>query len=152
MWNRAIKKGMLPSEFRTHKAALLEYHSAMQQMHRRFCNVRTSFIVYSSDTKQLPRHNPMEKIMKAIIYTKYGSSDVLQYTDCEKPVPGDDQVLVRIHATSLNSADLRSMHGRPLLFRPMWGFPRPNKPILGGDLAGIVEAVGRNVTQVQTRR
>ncbi len=85
--------------------------------------------------------------MKAIIYTKYGTSDVLQYTDCEKPVPGDDQVLVCIHATSLNSADLRTMHGRPLLFRPMWGFPKPNKPILGGDLAGIVEAVGSNVTQ-----
>ena len=87
--------------------------------------------------------------MKAIIYTRYGSSDVLQYADCEKPVPGDDQVLVRIHATSLNSADLRTMHGRPLLFRPMFGFPTPKHPILGGDLAGVVEAVGRNVTQFQ---
>ena len=91
--------------------------------------------------------------MKAIIYTKYGTSDVLQYTDCEKPVPGDDQVLVRIHATSLNSADLRTMHGRPLLFRPMLGLPTgPINPILGGDLAGRRRNRGQERDPIQTRR
>jgi len=85
--------------------------------------------------------------MKAVIYTQYGGPEVLQYTETQKPIPEDDEVLVRIHAASLNSADWRIMQGRPLLFRPMWGFPKPKHPILGGDLAGIVEAVGKDVTQ-----
>ena len=84
--------------------------------------------------------------MKAIIYSQYGSPDVLQYTEYQKPVPKDDEVLVRIHAASVNAADWRMMRGKPALFRPMWGFPKPNNPFLGGDLAGIVEAVGRSVT------
>ena len=85
--------------------------------------------------------------MKAIIYTKYGSPDVLHYTDTAKPIPGDDDVLVRIHAASVNAADWRVMRGKPLLFRPMFGFPKPKNPVLGSDLAGVVEAMGKNVTR-----
>ena len=85
--------------------------------------------------------------MKAIIQTKYGLPDVLTYEDVDKPIPGDDQVLVRIHAASVNAADWRILRGKPLLFRPMFGFPKPKNPIPGSDLAGVVEAVGKDVTR-----
>lgn len=85
--------------------------------------------------------------MKAIIQTKYGLPDVLNYEEVNKPIPGDDQVLVRIHAASVNAADWRIMRGKPLLFRPMFGFPKPKNLIPGSDLAGVVEAVGKDVTR-----
>ncbi|MGD8778155.1 MAG: NAD(P)-dependent alcohol dehydrogenase [Ignavibacteria bacterium] len=84
--------------------------------------------------------------MKAIIQKKYGSPDVLQYTDAEKPVPKDNEVLVRVLASSVNAADWHKMSGKPLLVRLMGGgFFSPNKKIPGGDIAGIAEAVGKKV-------
>jgi NADPH:quinone reductase-like Zn-dependent oxidoreductase len=88
--------------------------------------------------------------MKAIVYTRYGPPDVLQLKDVEKPEPNDDQVLVRVHAVSLNPADWHVRRGE-LLPRLIIGsgLLRPKHPIAGADLAGRVEAVGRNITQYQ---
>jgi len=86
--------------------------------------------------------------MKAIICTKYGSPDVLQLQDVAKPAPKDDEVLIKIHAASINSRDWRMMRANPFFIRLMpGGFLQPKNKILGADLAGRVEAVGRNVRQ-----
>src|SRR5437763_4401127 len=88
--------------------------------------------------------------MKAIVCTRYGSPDVLQLQEVEKPTPGDDEVLVRIHAASVNAVDWHIMRGKPFLARLMTGgFRKPKYPTLGADLAGRVEAVGSTVTQFQ---
>jgi NADPH:quinone reductase-like Zn-dependent oxidoreductase len=88
--------------------------------------------------------------MKAIVYTKYGSPDVLQLKDIEKPTPEDNQVLVRVHAGSLNAYDWHMLRAKPFLVRLMGGgFLKPKRQILGSDFAGRVEAVGRNVKQFQ---
>ncbi len=82
--------------------------------------------------------------MKAIVYTKYGPPDVLQLEEVEKPTPKDNEVLIRVHAVSLNSSDWEFLKGTPLYTR-MWGLLKPKYKILGSDIAGRVEAVGRNV-------
>jgi NADPH:quinone reductase-like Zn-dependent oxidoreductase len=85
--------------------------------------------------------------MKAIVYTEYGSPDVLQLKDVEKPVPADDEVLVKVHAVSVNAADLHLLRADPFLIRLSSGFLKPKHTILGSDIAGRVEAIGSNVTQ-----
>jgi NADPH:quinone reductase-like Zn-dependent oxidoreductase len=85
--------------------------------------------------------------MKAIRYHRYGAPDVLEYVDVERPVPGDDEVLLRVRAASVNPLDWHFVRGAPFLMRFMAGLRRPKDPRLGADLAGVVEAVGRNVTQ-----
>ncbi len=87
--------------------------------------------------------------MKAIVYTQYGSPDVLQLTEVAKPIPKDDEVLIQIRAASLNSLDWRLLGGKPVIGRLMFGFGllKPKHTILGIDIAGRVEAVGKNVTQ-----
>jgi len=85
--------------------------------------------------------------MKAILVPKYGSPDVLQFTDVEKPVPNDDQVLVKIVAAAANPLDWHGMRGEPFLVRIGGEFRRPKEPRLGADIAGRVEAVGKNVTE-----
>ena len=88
--------------------------------------------------------------MKAIVYTKYGSPDVLQFQEVEKPTPGDDEVLVKVHAVSINAMDWHLMRGKPFLARFMiGGFRKPKSTILGHDAAGRVEAVGKNITEFQ---
>ncbi len=88
--------------------------------------------------------------MKAMICPKYGSPDVLQLREVVKPVPQEDEVLIQIHAASLNSRDLRMLRANPFFMRLMpGGFFHPKNNILGADLAGRVEAVGRNVKQFQ---
>ncbi len=88
--------------------------------------------------------------MKAIVYEKYGSPDVLQLKDVEKPTPGDDEVLVKVHAASLNAYDWHSLRADPFLVRIMGGgFLKPKNKILGADIAGRVEAVGKNAKQFQ---
>jgi NADPH:quinone reductase-like Zn-dependent oxidoreductase len=87
--------------------------------------------------------------MKAIVYTKYGSPDVLQFKDVEKPTPKDNEVLVQIHAASANPADWHTMRASPFLARLVNGFFKPKNSRLGADVAGRVEAVGRTVTQFQ---
>jgi NADPH:quinone reductase-like Zn-dependent oxidoreductase len=85
--------------------------------------------------------------MKAIRHHSYGSPDVLEYTDAETPVPGDDEVLLRVRAASVNPLDWHFVRGAPFLMRFMAGMRRPKDPRLGADVAGVVESVGRNVTQ-----
>jgi len=86
--------------------------------------------------------------MKAIVYTQYGPPDVLQLKEVEKPTPNENQVLIKVHAASVNAVDYRVMRAEPILLRPMiGGLLRPKNPRLGSDLAGRVEAVGENVKQ-----
>jgi NADPH:quinone reductase-like Zn-dependent oxidoreductase len=86
--------------------------------------------------------------MKAIVRTKYGSPDVLQLKEVEKPTPKDNEVLVEIHAASINKADLYLLRGS--LIRLMGGgLLKPKRKILGTDIAGRVEAIGKNVKQFQ---
>ena len=80
------------------------------------------------------------------MYSAYGSADVLKLVDIEKPTPTDDQVLVKIHAASINAPDWRFLSGRPYAMRLMFGMRKP-KMRPGTDMAGAVEAVGKNVTQ-----
>jgi NADPH:quinone reductase-like Zn-dependent oxidoreductase len=87
--------------------------------------------------------------MKAIVITKYGSLDVLQFQKVQKPTPSDDQVLVKVHASSVNFNNLAHVRGEPFIARLWSGFLEPKDKIPGGDLAGRVEAVGRYVTQFQ---
>ena len=83
--------------------------------------------------------------MKAIVYTKYGSPDVLQLTDVEKPRPQNDEVLVKVVATAVNQADNHVLSG---MLRYSTGLFKPKQQILGSDIAGQVEAVGVNVAGV----
>src|SRR5436190_8426202 len=89
-----------------------------------------------------------EPHMKAVVYTRFGSPDVLEIRDIKKPVPNDDQVLVKVRAASVNPLDWHFMRGTPYVMRVMMaGIRKPKDPRLGVDYAGTVEAVGRNVTQ-----
>ena len=86
--------------------------------------------------------------MKAIVCTKYGSPDVLQLREVAKPSPKDDEVLIKIHAASINSRDWRMMRANPFFIRLVpGGFLQPKNKILGADVAGQVEAVDRCVKQ-----
>ena len=86
--------------------------------------------------------------MKAIINTKYGSPDVLQFTEIKKPIPKDNEVLIKVRAASLNALDWHLMRGKPLAIRLMiGGLIKPKVTQPGRDVAGIVEAVGSSVTQ-----
>jgi len=89
--------------------------------------------------------------MKAIVYTKYGPPDVLQFKELEKPSPKDGEILVKIHAASVNALDRHALRSRPFLIRIISGngLRKPKDPRLGADIAGRVEAVGTNVTQFQ---
>ena len=84
--------------------------------------------------------------MKAIVRTRYGPPDVLQFTEVEKPTPKDDEVLIKLRAASLNPLDLFTMRGAPLV-RLIPGLRTPKDKRIGVDAAGQVEAVGRSVTQ-----
>lgn len=85
--------------------------------------------------------------MKAIMYYRYGPPDVLQIDEIEKPTPKDKQVLVKVHASSINAADYRGMKNTMLMRMTGGGFSKPNNPRVGTDVAGLVEAVGENVTR-----
>ncbi len=88
--------------------------------------------------------------MKAVTYARYGPPDVLRVEEIEPPAPSDDQLLVRVRASSINAGDYRVRAGRPAFLRVMMGAPfKPRSNRLGSDLAGVVEAVGANITQFQ---
>ena len=86
--------------------------------------------------------------MKAIVYYNYGSPDVLRVEEVAIPTPSDDEVLVKIHAVSINGSDREGLIGKPLYAR-MGGLRKPGYPILGSDIAGRVEKAGKNITQFQ---
>jgi len=84
--------------------------------------------------------------MKAIIYERYGTPEVMKYTEVKKPVAKDDELLVKIKASSLNMADSILLNGKPFVVRMMGnGIVKPKHRILGADFAGIIEAVGKDV-------
>jgi len=88
--------------------------------------------------------------MKAIVHTKYGSPDILQFKDVEKPTPENDEVLIKIHAASVNAYDWHFLTADIFLIRLMGGgLLKPKDTSLGADIAGCVEAVGRDVKQFQ---
>ena len=88
-------------------------------------------------------------IMKALVYQKYGSIDVLELKEVPKPEPKSDEVLVKILAASVNNWDWDRLTGRPYLYRLLSGITKPKLNILGADISGIVESVGNNVKSVK---
>jgi NADPH:quinone reductase-like Zn-dependent oxidoreductase len=106
-----------------------------------------TFIAYWRSTNDCERlsatpANPM----KAVVQCEYGKPDVLQFRDIEKPTPDDTQILVRVRAASLNPLDGHQLRGGWAL-RPMTGLRKPKETRIGVDYSGVVEAVGKNVTQ-----
>jgi len=86
--------------------------------------------------------------LKAIVYHKYGLPDLLNLEEVEKPTLKDDEILIKVHAVSINGSDREGLIGKPLYAR-LGGLRKPGYPILGSDIAGRVEVVGKNNTQFQ---
>jgi NADPH:quinone reductase-like Zn-dependent oxidoreductase len=86
--------------------------------------------------------------MKAVVYTQYGPPDVLRIQDAAKPIPKDDEVLVKIHAVSINRSDWEGLIGKPIYAR-MGGLLKPGRQVLGSDIAGRVEAAGAAAKQLK---
>ena len=87
--------------------------------------------------------------MKAVVHDRYGRPDVLRLADVERPVPQEDEVLVRIHATTVTRTDCHIRAAKPFIWRFFAGFLRPKRKILGLELAGEVEAVGAAVSEFE---
>jgi NADPH:quinone reductase-like Zn-dependent oxidoreductase len=89
--------------------------------------------------------------MKAIVFTRYGPPDGLELKEVPKPTPKDNELLIKVHASSINSWDWEFLNGIPFINRLMYGFlkPKPGKQILGADIAGTIEAVGKRVKRFQ---
>ena len=87
--------------------------------------------------------------MRAVVFDRYGPPDVLRLEDVERPVPKDDEVRVRVHATTISRTDCALRGGEPFISRFVTGLSRPKRKILGSDLAGEVEAVGATVTEFE---
>jgi NADPH:quinone reductase-like Zn-dependent oxidoreductase len=87
--------------------------------------------------------------MRAVVRPRYGSADVLRFANVPKPVVADDGVLVRVRATSLNRGDWYTTAGKPLVGRPMMGLRTPKSELVGGDFAGVVEEVGKDVHELR---
>src|ERR1041385_6657731 len=107
--------------------------------------VLVTFIAYWMSTNDCYRSSAAPNVpIKAVVHCEYGPPDVLKLEEVEKPVPNDDQLLVKVRAASLNPLDL-TIRG-PWLIRPLIGLRKPKDTRLGVDYAGTVEAVGNNVT------
>src|SRR6266576_3227664 len=105
------------------------------------------FVTYWRSTNDCGKTAAPSNPMKAIVYCDYGVTN-LKLEEIEKPVPNDDQILVRVHAASVNPYDWHFVEGTPYVMRAMGvGLRKPKDTRLGVDFAGIVEAVGKNVTQ-----
>jgi len=102
---------------------------------------------HNSDCATAPAVAGDAESMKAIVYRCYGSTDVLEFADIEKPVQADDEVLVKVHAASINPLDWHYMRGTPYFMRLESGLGAPDRTSLGVDFAGTVVAVGENVSK-----
>ena len=89
--------------------------------------------------------------MRAVVHDRYGPPEVLRIEEIERPEPADDEVLVRIHASTVNRTDCHVRAAKPFLWRFFSGFLRPKERILGSELAGEVEAVGAGRRGVRGR-
>ena len=87
--------------------------------------------------------------MKAIVYDRYGGIDALQIKEVEKPSPADNEVLIKVHAVSINDWDWGMLDGSSLFNRLFSGLKKPKHPILGSDIAGKIVAIGQKVTRFQ---
>jgi NADPH:quinone reductase-like Zn-dependent oxidoreductase len=87
--------------------------------------------------------------MKATVFTRYGTAEVLELRDVAKPTPKDSEVLVRVRAVSINDWDWQALQGIPFMNRLMFGLRKPKKQILGSDIAGVVEVAGRATKRFQ---
>jgi NADPH:quinone reductase-like Zn-dependent oxidoreductase len=87
--------------------------------------------------------------MKAIVYTKYGSPDRLHLKEIQRPIPKPGEVLVKVYAASVNSWDWDMLKGKPFLVRVIGGLFKPRNQVLGADIAGKIELVGKNAAQFQ---
>ena len=85
-------------------------------------------------------------LMKAIVYTHYGSPDVLQFQEIEKPVVKDNEILVQVHAASVNRTDCATVRAKPFFMRVVTGLLRPRKIIPGTEFSGVIEAVGKDIS------
>jgi NADPH:quinone reductase-like Zn-dependent oxidoreductase len=104
-------------------------------------------IGFTADCEDPPALSGEGETMKAIIYRCYGPPEVLQLEEVEKPVVGEDEILVRVHAAGVNPLDWHFMRGSPYIMRLMSGLGRPDDIRLGRDFSGTVEAVGSNVQE-----
>jgi NADPH:quinone reductase-like Zn-dependent oxidoreductase len=104
-------------------------------------------ISYTSGCESAPVLNLEEGSMQAVVYRCYGSPDVLELEEVEKPVPGDDEILVKVHAAGVNPLDWHYMRGSPYIMRLGTGLGKPKDIRLGRDFSGKVEAVGKSVTR-----
>ncbi|MGB5335119.1 MAG: NAD(P)-dependent alcohol dehydrogenase [Woeseiaceae bacterium] len=104
-------------------------------------------IGYTADCEPPSAVADNAQLMKAVVYRCYGSPDVLEYSDVPKPVPADNEVLVKVMAASVNPLDWHYMRGSPFFMRLGVGLGAPEDTRLGVDFAGIVESVGKNVTR-----
>src|SRR5436305_4472343 len=112
-----------------------------------FVGIFALFIAYWRSTNDCDRTAAPKNPMKAIVYCDYGLAN-LRLEVVEKPIPNDDQILVRVHAASVNPYDWHFVEGTPYVMRAMGvGLRKPKDTRLGVDFAGIVEAVGKNVTE-----
>ena len=91
----------------------------------------------------------IDERMKAVVHDKYGPPDVLRLEEVERPAPGDDEVLIKVHATTVNRTDCGFRRADPFFIRIFSGLLRPKQQILGSELAGEVEAVGASVSQFE---
>lgn len=105
-------------------------------------------ISYWRSTNECEHRQPAQGLtMKAIVYCDYGTPDVLHIDEVEKPIPNDNQVLVKVKAASLNPLDGHMLRGQLLIRVMNWALRKPKETRLGVDFAGVVEAVGKNVTE-----
>ena len=91
----------------------------------------------------------MSATMRAVVHDRYGPPEVLRVQEIPRPVPEADQVLVRVHASTVTQTDCHMRRARPYIWRLMLGLRRPKRRVLGLELAGVVEAVGSAVTSFQ---